>query len=220
MKQIWAIALGCVLMLGAVAASGVIWRSEDYVPRLAPDAASTGSSGAGAGAAASIAPQQATLPVAEASPAPTAQQSQTSASTAVPADAVTSAVIENIKNKAQLLDALDSVIAFGEGEAGISLKTAIAVSALLDWAQKNAFGSDVQAIARTIGDWIHTLAPADAVRFYENWPNVYELGLIVCRDTGSYKTLFGDAGAPLTLERYDPTNFQRLGSAMDWLLDK
>lgn len=220
MKQIWAIVLGSVLMICAVVASGIVWRTEKPAADP-PESVVVQRAAIAASDPAPIVPERAVLPADESpSSAPQNQGSKNANSTAVAAGNDTSVVIENVKSKDHLLAALEKVTNFGQGEAGVSLKTAIAVSALLDWAQQNASKSDVQGMAQAIGDWVATLPPEKTVLFYENWPNVYELGLIVCRDTGSYKSLFDEAGAPLTLDRYDPTTFQRLGSAMDWLMDK
>lgn len=122
------------------------------------------------------------------------------------------------QNEEELFAAFDTLTSFGEGEAGVSLKTAIAAAALLNWAEDHAGESAITSISASMARWLEATSDEQQLLFWQNWPSVCDLAFTVCRDVGSYRSLFQEAGTPLTQPRYALTKFERLSNAVDRFL--
>ena len=115
--------------------------------------------------------------------------------------------------------ALEGCVAFGEGEAGVSLKTAIAAAGLLNWAEASARDSSIDAMTAHLSAW---LAEQDAERqalFWANWPAVDEQAWAMVRDLPGQLPLLADAGDPQKFDQYTPACYERLHCAVEKYLE-
>lgn len=124
-----------------------------------------------------------------------------------------------VQDPEALTAALEGCVAFGEGEAGVSLKTAIAAADLLNWAEANARDSSIDAMTAHLSAW---LAEQDAERqalFWANWPAVDEQAWAMVRDLPGQLPLLADAGDPQRYDRYTPACYERLHCAVEKYLE-
>ena len=118
-----------------------------------------------------------------------------------------------------LTAALENCVSFGEGEAGVSLKTAIAAAELLNWAEANARDSSIDAMAAHLEGW---LAGQEAERqslFWANWPAIDEQAWAIVRDMAGQRALLADAGDPQDYDHYTPACYERLTCAIERYLE-
>lgn len=144
-----------------------------------------------------------------ASPAPAGQ----SAPEAAPA------ALQGVQDAEALSAALDGLVQFGPGEAGVSLKSAIAAAGLLDWAEANAPASAIPAMTAHAERWLAGKTPDEQALFWLNWPEVNDLAQAIARDMGGHRGLLEDAGHPQTHDRYTPACYQRLACAVERVVD-
>ena len=144
-----------------------------------------------------------------AGPAPSGQASSQAAPAAV----------QGVQDTEDLDAALEGLLPFGPGEAGVSLKSAIAAAGLLDWAEDNAAASAIPAMTAHIERWLGQKTPEEQARFWLNWPGVNDLAQAVARDMAGHRSLLADAGDPQTHDRYTPAKYQRLACAVESSVD-
>lgn len=124
---------------------------------------------------------------------------------------------DTLQDPEGLTAALDECVAFGQGEAGGSLKAAIAAARLLNWAEANAQDSSVDAIQAHLTGWMDGLDEELRARFWENWPSVQFMADAMIQDLESQLPLLGDAGDPQLYDAYTPACFERFECALEGL---
>lgn len=195
MRQLWLMVCAAFLMLAACT-----------VPEAAPSAGATPR------------PSAAPLPTPAASsgagelPAASGDQSQAQEAAGRPE-------ARPVQDPEALTAALEGCVAFGEGEAGVSLKTAIAAADLLNWAEASARDSSIDAMTAHLSAW---LAKQDAERqalFWANWPAVDEQAWAMVRDLPGQLPLLADAGDPQKFDQYTPACYERLHCAVEKYLE-
>ena len=196
MRQLWLMVCAAFLMLAACT-----------VPGAAPSA------GATPGPSAAPLPTPAASAGAGELPAASGDQSQAQEAAGRPE-------ARPVQDPEALTAALEGCVAFGEGEAGVSLKTAIAAADLLNWAEANAKDSSIDAMTLHLENW---LAGLDAERqnlFWANWPAVDGQAWAILRDMPGQLPLLADAGDPQRFEHYTPACYERLTCAVEQYLEK
>lgn len=123
-----------------------------------------------------------------------------------------------VQHPEELAAALDNTIRYGPGEAGVSLKTAIAAAGLLDWAEDYAPASGISSITGEVEAWLARQAPEDQALFWENWPAVDDTAQTIARDISACLDLLEDAGHPQTHDAYVPAKYQRLHCGVEGAL--
>lgn len=195
MRQLWLMVCAAFLMLAACTVPGAApsaWATPG--PSAAPLPTPAASAGAGELPAASGEDSQAQ----EAAGRPEARP---------------------VQDPEALTAALEGCVAFGEGEAGVSLKTAIAAAGLLNWAEASARDSSIDAMTAHLSAW---LAEQDAERqalFWANWPAVDEQAWAMVRDLPGQLPLLADAGDPQKFDQYTPACYERLHCAVEKYLE-
>lgn len=124
-----------------------------------------------------------------------------------------------VQDPESLTAALESCVSFGEGEAGVSLKTAIAAADLLNWAEANARDSSIDAMAAHLGEWLAGLDPERQNLFWANWPAIDGQAWAILRDMPGQLPLLADAGDPQKYDRYTPACYERLTCAVEKYLE-
>lgn len=190
MRQLWLMVCAAFLMLAACTVPGAAPSTEPSAPPLPAPAAS-----AGAGS----------LPAASGE-----QESRQAAGQPEP---------QPVRDPEALTAALESCVSFGEGEAGVSLKTAIAAADLLDWAEANARDSSIDAMAAHLSGWLAAQDPERQGLFWANWPMVEEQAWAMVRDLPGQRPLLADAGDPQDYDHYTPACFERLTCAVEKYLE-
>lgn len=195
MKQVWLMVCAAFLMLAACT-----------VPGAAPSAES------GPGASAAPLPS----PPASAQPGslPAASGGEPSAR-----EAAGLPEADPVQRPDVLTAALESCVSFGEGEAGVSLKTAIAAAGLLNWAEANARDSSIDAMAAHLESWLAGLDAQRQSLFWANWPAVDEQAWAMVRDLPGQLPLLADAGDPQDFDHYTPACYERLHCAIERYLE-
>lgn len=195
MRQLWLMVCAAFLMLAACT-----------VPGAAPSA------GATPGPSAAPLPTPAASSGAGELPAASGEDSQAQEAAGRPE-------ARPVQDPEALTAALEGCVAFGEGEAGVSLKTAIAAAGLLNWAEASAQDSSIDAMTAHLGAW---LAEQDAERqalFWANWPAVDEQAWAMVRDLPGQLPLLADAGDPQKFDQYTPACYERLHCAVEKYLE-
>lgn len=190
MRQLWLMVCAAFLMLAACTVPGAAPSTEPSAPPLPSPAAS-----AGAGS----------LPAASGE-----QEARQAAGQPEP---------KPVRDPEALTAALESCVSFGEGEAGVSLKTAIAAADLLDWAEANARDSSIDAMAAHLSGWLEGQDPERQGLFWANWPMVEEQAWAMVRDLPGQRPLLADAGDPQDYDHYTPACFERLTCAVEKYLE-
>lgn len=124
-----------------------------------------------------------------------------------------------VQEPAALLAALDGCVSFGEGEAGSSLKSAIAAAGLVDWAEDNARASDIDAAGELIRAWLEDLEPERQSLFWANWPVVDGRASLMVEDLAGQLPLLEDAGSPQRHDAYTPACYERLRCAVEQIAE-
>lgn len=195
MKQLWLMVCAAFLMLAACTVPGAVPSAPaDPGPSAAP------------------------LP----SPAASAQPDSLPAASGDESEAQEAAgrpQPQPVQDPEGLTWALEGCVSFGEGEAGVSLKTVIAAADLLNWAEANARDSSIDAMAAHLGEW---LAGLDAERqnlFWANWPAIDGQAWAILRDMPGQLPLLADAGDPQKYDQYTPACYERLTCAVEQYLE-
>ena len=196
MRQLWLMVCAAFLMLAACT-----------VPGAAPSA------GATPGPSAAPLPTPAASSEAGELPAASGEDSQAQEAAGRPE-------ARPVQDPEALTAALEGCVAFGEGEAGVSLKTAIAAADLLDWTEANAKDSSIDAMAAHLGGWLAGLDPERQSQFWANWPMVEEQAWAMVRDLPGQLPLLADAGDPQDYDHYTPACFERLTCAVEQYLEE
>lgn len=136
-----------------------------------------------------------------------------------PSPQAAEAAVQGVQDTDGLDAALDGLLPFGPGEAGVSLKSAIAATGLLDWAEDNAASSAIPAMTAHMERWLERKTPEEQARFWLNWPGVNDLAQAIARDMAGHHSLLADAGDPQTHDRYTPAKYQRLACAVEGIVD-
>ena len=195
MRQLWLMVCAAFLMLAACT-----------VPGAAPSAQAT------PGPSAAPLPTPAASAGAGELPAASGEDSQAQEAAGRPE-------ARPVQDPEALTEALEGCVAFGEGEAGVSLKTVIAAADLLNWAEANARDSSIDAMTAHLSAW---LAEQDAERqalFWANWPAVDEQAWAMVRDLPGQLPLLADAGDPQKFDQYTPACYERLHCAVEKYLE-
>ncbi|HIX05089.1 MAG TPA: hypothetical protein H9865_03115 [Candidatus Fournierella pullicola] len=195
MRQLWLMVCAAFLMLAACTVPGAAPPAE---PTPGPSAAPLPSPAAPA--------QPDPLPT-----APGSSEAQEAAGRPQP---------QPVQDPEGLTAALEGCVSFGEGEAGVSLKTAIAAAELLNWTEANAKDSSIDAMTLHLENW---LAGLDAERqnlFWANWPAVDGQAWAILRDMPGQLPLLADAGDPQRFDHYTPACYERLTCAVEQYLEK
>lgn len=195
MKQVWLMVCAAFLMLAACT-----------VPEAAPPT--------GGGPSASAAPLPSPAASAGADSLPPASEGDPSARKAAGLPQP-----DPVQAPEALTAALENCVSFGEGEAGVSLKTAIAAAELLNWAEANARDSSIDAMAAHLEGW---LAGQEAERqslFWANWPAIDGQAWAIVRDMAGQRALLADAGDPQDYDHYTPACYERLTCAIERYLE-
>lgn len=129
------------------------------------------------------------------------------------------AAVQGIQDPGGLDAALDGLLPFGPGEAGVSLKSAIAATGLLDWAEDSAASSAIPAMTAHMERWLEQKTPEEQARFWLNWPGVNDLAQAIARDLAGHRDLLADAGSPHIHDGYTPARYQRLACAVEKIVD-
>lgn len=190
MRQLWLMVCAAFLMLAACTVPGAAPSTEPSAPPLPSPAASAGAGSLPAASGEQEARQAAGRP--EVTP---------------------------VQDPEGLTAALDGCVSFGEGEAGVSLKTAIAAAGLLDWAEANARDSSIDAMAAHLSGWLAAQDPERQGLFWANWPMVEEQAWAMVRDLPGQRPLLADAGDPQGYDHYTPACFERLTCAVEKYLE-
>lgn len=192
MRQLWLMVCAAFLMLAACTVPGAAPSTEPSAPPLPSPAASAG---------------------ADSLPPASGDGSEAQEAAGRPEAAP-------VQDPEGLTAALEGCVSFGEGEAGVSLKTAIAAADLLDWAEANAKDSSIDAMAAHLGGWLAGLDPERQSQFWANWPMVEEQAWAMVRDLPGQLPLLADAGDPQDYDRYTPACFERLTCAVEQYLEE
>ena len=136
---------------------------------------------------------------------------------ALPAEAQPEA--KPVQNEDGLWRALDQLTVYGEGEAGVSLKTAIATAALLDWAEDNAVSSPIDSISQSIVGWLASKTADQQTQFWVNWSTVDDSAQAIARDITPYLSVLDSAGNPHQHEKYTPAKYERLHCSVEGALE-
>lgn len=190
MRQLWLMVCAAFLMLAACTVPGAAPSTEPSAPPLPSPAASAGAD---------------SLP-----PASGEQEARQAAGQPEP---------KPVRDPEGLTAALEGCVSFGEGEAGVSLKTAIAAADLLDWAEANARDSSIDAMAAHLSGWLEAQDPERQGLFWANWPMVEEQAWAMVRDLPGQRPLLADAGDPQDYDHYTPACFERLTCAVEKYLE-
>ena len=124
-----------------------------------------------------------------------------------------------VRDPESLTAALDACVSFGEGEAGVSLKTAIAAAHLLNWAEANARDSSIDAMAQHLESWLAGLEAERQSLFWANWPSIDGQAWAILRDMPGQLPLLADAGDPQNYDHYTPACYERLTCAIEQYLE-
>ena len=112
-----------------------------------------------------------------------------------------------------MAQALDACVGFGPGEAGSSLKSAIAACALLDSAQ------ELQAAQQDWADgfdrWYEQQEQERQELFWENWPALAALVRRLGPDTSVEQGLLESAGSPNHRDHYDEAAYEPMLQAIE-----
>jgi len=140
-------------------------------------------------------------------------------SEAVSSSAASSAPASSeIPEKQALQDALAKGTGWG-GDAGSSLKGAIAACALLDWAEdQQAANLQSLALANVITDWTHSLDADTLETFRTNWQYISDTADSIVKDPAAMSDLLDSAGNPNTHTSYTKANWDALKTAIDMAL--
>lgn len=140
-------------------------------------------------------------------PAPTASSEPTPAPSPTP--------VPVIGDYPELAAALDLCIAYGQAEAGVSLKTAAAAAALVEWSEANAAGIDGDTLAVLVADWVSSLDETDYEKFWSNWTELDTFCRDLIKDPAAQADLLGDAGVTLSKTAYSLDNYTKLANAVN-----
>ena len=124
-----------------------------------------------------------------------------------------------VQDPEALTAALENCVSFGEGEAGVSLKTAIAAADLLNWAEANARDSSIDAMTAHLSAWLAGQGAERQALFWANWPAVDEQAWAMVRDLPGQLPLLADAGDPQKFDQYTPACYERLHCAVEKYLE-
>lgn len=195
MRQLWLMVCAAFLMLAACTVPGAAPSAGATPgPSAAPLLSPAASSGAGELPAASGKESQAQ----EAAGRPEARP---------------------VQDPEALTAALEGCVAFGEGEAGVSLKTAIAAADLLNWAEASARDSSIDAMTAHLSAWLAGQGAERQALFWANWPAVDEQAWAMVRDLPGQLPLLADAGDPQKFSQYTPACYERLHCAVEKYLE-
>lgn len=195
MRQLWLMVCAAFLMLAACT-----------VPGAAPSA------GATPGPSAAPLPTPAASAGAGELPAASGEDSQAQEAAGRPE-------ARPVQDPEALTAALEGCVAFGEGEAGVSLKTAIAAAGLLNWAEANARDSSIDAMTAHLSAWLAEQGAERQALFWANWPAVDEQAWAMVRDLPGQLPLLADAGDPQKFDQYTPACYERLHCAVEKYLE-
>jgi hypothetical protein len=112
------------------------------------------------------------------------------------------------------LSALDGCTGWG-GDAGSSLKAAVAACGLLDWAEdQKAAGLDSKTLTEAAAGWMEKLSDSDYALFAGNWDSISMDGDSIVSDPASMADLLSDAGSPNQHDSYTAKNWQAVRDAV------
>lgn len=112
------------------------------------------------------------------------------------------------------LSALDGCTGWG-GDAGSSLKAAVAACGLLDWAEdQKAAGLDSKTLTEAATSWMEKLSDSDYALFAGNWDSISMDGDSIVSDPASMADLLSDAGSPNQHKSYTAKNWQAVRDAV------
>lgn len=140
-------------------------------------------------------------------PAPSATATPAPSATATPAPA-TPAPEE--WDETGLHAALELCVCFGQGEAGVSLKTVVAACGMLDWAEDNPENPLDRTITRSVEDWLGEKDLETRERFWENWPSITRQAQEILDDPDGSADLLASAGDPQKHSCYTQASYTRL----------
>lgn len=115
----------------------------------------------------------------------------------------------------ELSAALDACVGYGQGEAGVSLKTAAAAAGLLEWSESYAADIDEDTLAVLVADWISGLDETNYEKFWDNWADLDTFCRRLIEDPASQKDLLESAGVTLSKTAYSLTNYTKLYNAVN-----
>lgn len=115
----------------------------------------------------------------------------------------------------ELAAALDGCVAYGQGEAGVSLKTAIAAAGLLEWSESYAADMDGDTLAVLVADWVSGLDELNYEKFWGNWSGLDGLCRQIIEDPAAQKDLLESAGVTLSKTSYSLDNYTKLANAVN-----
>ena len=155
---------------------------------------------------ASSAPSQSASSAPQSTPAPeassTASSAVSSAMSSVPADP-----------QAAMSRALEACVSFGPGEAGSSLKAAIAACALLDSAQELA--APEEDWGACFDAWYQQQDAEKQEMFWENWPGLAADVRSIGQDPAAQAGLLESAGSPNRHDHYDAQTYEPMLRAVE-----
>lgn len=148
------------------------------------------------------APSQGASSTPQGTPAPEASDTVSSAASGAPSESQTA-----------MRQALDACVSFGTGEAGSSLKTAIAACALLDSAQELA--APEEDWGACFDAWYQQQEAEKQQLFWENWPGLAASVRSIGQDPAGQAGLLESAGSPNRHDHYDAGTYEPMLRAVE-----
>ena len=141
--------------------------------------------------------------------------SPTPAVTEAPQPTATPTPVPVIGDYPELSAALDACVAYGQGEAGVSLKTTIAAAGLVEWSESYAADMSGDTLAVLVADWVSGLDSANYEKFWDNWGEIDTLCRQLIQDPASQKELLESAGVTMSKTSYSLDNYTKLYNAVN-----
>lgn len=110
--------------------------------------------------------------------------------------------------------ALEQCVCYGQGEAGVSLKTVVAACGMLDWAEDNPAAPADDEISRCVEDWLGEKDLETRQRFWDNWPSIDQQAREILADPDACRDLLASAGNPQRHEQYSSGCYLRLSGCI------
>lgn len=149
------------------------------------------------------------------SAAPTPEPTPAATATPAPTEEPAATPVPVIGDYPELAEALDACVGYGQGEAGVSLKSMAAAAGLLEWTEACAADIDEDTLAVLVADWISGLDELNYEKFWGNWSQLDGLCRLLIQDPTAQAGLLEDAGVTLSKSSYSLDNYTKLSNAVN-----